>query len=405
MARTTRCEVRWLKRLTVESIDRVNSSDGTQTTNPPDFQFGYSPALDGLRGASILVVMGFNAHLFWLQGGFVGVDIFFVLSGFLITALLAQEYRRTSTIGLKSFYFRRALRLLPALFALMLASIAYALVIQPEDKASLTLKGVLYALFYVANWAQVPPNPSGIGPLSHAWSLSVEEQFYIIWPLLLLLLLKLKSKRILLAILFSLVTISLLLNIWFWQTRVPYLRMYFGSDTRANEILIGCIAALLLSWGAFQRTDRVRRVFHSVALISLVGVFLSFFLVRFNGAFVYNGGFTLISIGVAFLILDLLLFPSALSRLLEYAPLVWIGKISYGLYLWHFPIFEASRRIFEGRISPVLSEIIGVALTFLVATASYYLLELRFLRLRHRFNTKDSAPPLLTPTSQPAAGI
>jgi len=361
-----------------------------------DFQFGYAPALDGLRGVSILAVMAFNGHMSWMQGGFIGVDIFFVLSGFLITALFVQEYNRTSVIRLKDFYVRRALRLLPALFALILFSVAYALLLQPQDKAGDTLKGVFYSLFYVANWVQVPPFEPGIGPLSHTWSLSVEEQFYIIWPLMLLLLLKLKSRRLILTILFVLITISILLNIWLWHGGVPHLRMYFGTDARANEILIGCAAAMLLSWGMLKPALRLKWALRLGAVMALAGVLASFFLLSHYGPFVYNGGFALISIGIAVLIIDMLVFPSSLSRCFEFAPLVWIGKISYGLYLWHFPIFEAFRKLFEGKTSPVFYKVAGIVVTVLVATASYYFLEQPFLKLKRRFDTKDATSHLLS---------
>jgi len=379
------------------SIEHVNSGQIDEGANASAFELGHQPALDGLRGIAILVVMAFNGHMLWMQGGFVGVDIFFVLSGFLITSILVQGYQRNASIGLKDFYVRRALRLLPALFVLVLFCIGYALFLQPADKAVDTLKGVLYTIFYVANWAQVPPNPPGIGPLSHAWSLSVEEQFYIIWPLLLMGLLKLKNKGLVLAILSTLIAVSVICSIWLWYAKVSYFRMYFGSDTRAHELLIGCVASLLMSWGVFHRLTRLGWAFHLASVISLAGILLSLFLVRYNAAFVYNGGFTLICLGTALLILDLVLFPSVLSRCFEFRPLVWIGKISYGLYLWHYPIFEASRRFFEGRMNPVFFEVIGVGGTFLAATASYYLLERPFLRLKRRF---DTAASLLSPPSQ-----
>jgi peptidoglycan/LPS O-acetylase OafA/YrhL len=387
------------------SIERVNSGEEVENANRRLFQLGYAPALDGLRGMSILAVIAFNSHLLWVQGGFVGVDIFFVLSGFLITSLLVQGYHRNSGIGLKNFYFRRALRLLPALVLLMLFCIAFALVFQPDDQAAVTLKGVVYTLFYVANWAQAQPNAAGIGPLSHAWSLSVEEQFYIIWPLLLLVLLKLKSKGLVLAILSSLISLSILTKIWFWYIKEPYLRVYFGSDTRAHELLIGCVAALLLSWGTIQRTNKLKWVFHVVSGISLAGILLSFFLVPYKPPFVYGGGFTIVCFGTAVLIVDLVLFPSLLSRCFEFRPLVWIGKISYGLYLWHFPIFGFARKFFEGRVSPVFIDLACLALTVLVAAASYYILERPFLRLRRRFITNYAATCLLTSMSRTAESM
>ena len=352
------------------------------------FHLGYEPSLDGLRGISILSVLGFNGNIPFLRGGFVGVDIFFVLSGFLITVLLVQEFQRTSGIRLRDFYLRRAVRLLPALFVVMLASVAYALLFQADEKASLTLKGVLYTLFYAANWAQVPPNPPGIGALSHAWSLSVEEQFYIVWPLMLITLLKLTAKSLALSILAFLIGISIFLNVWFWHEHVPFLRMYFGTDTRANEILIGCFAALVLCWGLLQHTNRLKWVLHSAAVASLAALFFAFFGFRHNEWFVYNGGFAVVSIITAILIADLVLFPSLISRCFEFAPLVWIGKISYGLYLWHFPILEASKKLFEGRMSYFLYTLTGMVVSLLVATASYYLLERPLLGLRRRDNVR-----------------
>jgi peptidoglycan/LPS O-acetylase OafA/YrhL len=366
------------------------------------FELGYRPALDGLRGVAILAVMAFNGHLAFVRGGFVGVDMFFALSGFLITCVLLQAYSQTSSIRLKDFYVRRALRLLPALFLLIACFIAYALIFQDGDRTSTTLRGVVYTVFYVANWAQVPPMPPGIGLLSHAWSLSVEEQFYILWPLLLILLLKLKNKRLVLAILGFLTAISILTSVLLWNAGAHHLRLYFGSDVRAHELLIGCMAALLFSWGAFQQTPRLKRTLHAASGISLVAILLSFYLVRYDEAFVYNGGFTLVAVATTLLILDLLLFPSRLSRLFEIAPLVWIGKISYGLYLWHFPVFEISRKLFEGRLGPVPYQTAGVLATLLIAAASYYFLEQPFHRLGRNWGSKPTNAPLLTSESRAA---
>lgn len=386
---------------------RDNSGDDLKLANPAVFQLGHEPALDGLRGIAILSVMAFNTGMifkesfFSMQGGFLGVDIFFVLSGFLITLLLVQGYDRTSGIGIKNFYLRRALRLFPALFAMILFIVAYALFFQTKESAVSTLKGVLYTLFYVANWAQISPGFPGIGALNHAWSLSVEEQFYIFWPILLLVLLRIKKKAVIFAILTSLSVISILISFWLWHTGASYLRIYLGSDTRAHELLIGCIAALMVSRGVFRRTTRLKWSFHAAAVISFAGILLSFILVRHDAAFVYNGGFALISIGTAALILDFLLFPSKFSRFFEFAPLVWFGKISYGLYLWHIPIFLVTLRL-GGRTAPFYYEVIGVGATVLVATASYYLLEKPFLRLKSRFKSAGASGSVLMHRSRAA---
>ena len=364
------------------------------------FRLGYVPSLDGLRGISIIAVMAFNGHLLRMEGGFIGVDIFFALSGFLITSLLVGEYARSSTISFKKFYFRRALRLLPALFVLMIVCMVYALLIQSPESSLVTFKGVLYTLFYVANWAQVPPNLPGIGPLSHAWSLSVEEQFYIVWPLALIFLLKIKSKGIIATIVLLLIAASLASSILQWNAGAPHLRLYFGSDTRAYGILIGCLAALVLSWNVLPKTENAGKVFRVASVVSLAGIIVSFFVLRHTTGFVYNGGFALIAIGTSFLVLDFLLFPSKLSRAFEFAPLVWLGKISYGLYLWHFPILEVSKKVFDGRLHPAIYGTIGVIVTLIVAGTSYYLIEKPFLKLKDRRATpKKGSLPLTEPAN------
>lgn len=387
-------------------MNSLGSTSQTADSTFEHFKFEHSPALDGLRGVAILAVMAFNGNVAWMRGGFLGVDMFFALSGFLITCVLLQGYVKTSSIGLKNFYYRRALRLLPALFALMIAVVGYALLLQPADKAALTLKGVLYTFLYVANWTQVPPYFSpGIGPLSHAWSLSVEEQFYIVWPLLLLILLKLKNKTVTVAVLCGLIAASILTNILLWNANAPHLRMYFGSDTRAHQLLIGCTAALLFAWGAIRPTQRLRLPLHVASAIGALGILFAFYFARHNTAFVYNGGFALAALATTLLILDVLLFPSLLSRAMEFRPLVWIGRISYGLYLWHYPIFEASRRLLEGRTSPVVYQLVGLILTFLVAAASFYFLEQPFLRMRRRFDGEKKSGDLVAVSSRPVESV
>lgn len=376
-----------------ESIGgRAKTSDRSE-----GFALGYSEGLDGLRGLSVLAVLAFNGHMPFARGGFIGVDLFFVLSGFLITSLLVKEHRSTKRISLKSFYYRRALRLLPALLALMLFCALYATFLQPSEKAVTTFKGILYTFFYVANWAQIGPFRAGIGPLSHAWSLSVEEQFYILWPLLLIVLLKIKRRPAILVILLTMIAVSTGWSSWLWHHEPNYLRMYFGSDTRANELLIGCAAGLLVNWNAIPQTRRARLVFHFISLISAAAILYSMFAARHYDGFVYNGGFTLISLGAAVIIIDVVLFRSPLAPVFTLRPLMWIGKISYGLYLWHFPVFLASKQALEGRLNPVIYDLIRFGSVFLIATVSYYVLERPFLKLRVRYSSTQSEETNLTP--------
>lgn len=351
------------------------------------FQLGYSPALDGIRGVAILVVLAFSMHRSWMEGGYLGVSIFFVLSGFLITSLLLQEHRRSGQISLKNFYYRRALRLLPGLFALMLFISIYAAILQPIEKARNTWKGVLYTLFYVANWAQIGDNAAGIGALSHAWSLSVEEQFYILLPLLLLGLLRGGLKKSwTVAVFLSLIAASLLWSVWLWQGGAHFLRLYFGSDTRAHELLIGCLAALLLDRGAIPQTKASRNALRLISAVSSAAIVYAFFRLPVQSGFLYCGGFALVAAGTAAILIKVLLFPSPLTRVFEFPALVWTGRISYGLYLWHFPVFEATRQLLEGRLNPVLYEALRFVTVFAVAAASYYLIEKPFLKRKQRFS-------------------
>ena len=352
------------------------------------FELGYRASLDGIRGVSILVVMAFNAHLSFGQGGYLGVGLFFVLSGFLITSLLVREHSRTSKISLKSFYYRRALRLLPALFALILFVSVYAALFQPQEKAMRTWKGVLYTLFYVANWAQLGSNPSGIGALSHAWSLSVEEQFYILWPLLLVVLLRRGVKREWIAgLLLLAISASIAWSACLWHAGANYMRVYQGSDTRAGELLIGCLVALLINWRVLPQTKPARIAFRLTSLTSLGAILYAVWALPVSSGFLYCGGFALIACGASAILIDALLFPSHLSRIFEFQPLVWIGKVSYGLYLWHFPIFETSRQTLAGRVSPFIYEAARFGAVFLVAGASYYFLEKPFLRMKRRYTS------------------
>jgi peptidoglycan/LPS O-acetylase OafA/YrhL len=351
------------------------------------FKLGYSPALDGIRGVAILVVMAFNARLSFVQGGYLGVDIFFVLSGFLITSLLIQEHHRTSKINLKNFYYRRALRLLPALFALMLFILVYAAILQPKEKVIITCKHILYTLFYVANWAQTGYKSTGIGVLSHAWSLSVEEQFYILWPLFLIVLLRsgLKRKGIIALLLFF-ISVSIAWGAWLWYEGTHYLRIYLGSDTRAHELLIGCLTALLIHWGTIGQTKGTRNAFRLLSVISIAAIFYAILNVPVSSGFLYNGGFALIAVGTAAIIINILLFPSGLWRVFEFPPLVWIGKVSYGLYLWHFPVFEAAKQMLQGRLNSFIYEVLQFGTVFVVAATSYYVLEKPFLKLKQHFS-------------------
>jgi len=348
------------------------------------FRLGKISALDGLRGISILLVIGHHARLSFSRGGFLGVDLFFVLSGFLITALLLQEWDRTGSISLKRFYIRRGLRLLPALITLLAALSLYAAVFLRGEAASGIYKASLITLAYQSNWAEAFGLTS-LGVLYHTWSLSIEEQFYLLWPLSLILMLRLNMKRssitliVVMGFAASMVYRAILLG-----AGTPVARLYNGLDTRADSLLMGCAVALLATLGFVPRT---RKAASAVTVATIPLIFIALYLIATassDGAYLYLGGFTVISSAAALLIVRLIAQPSgAVRRALEWGPLVWVGKLSYGLYLWNFPVCYILSRPGWPRAASVPLQILG---TFATASLSFYLIEKPFLRVKNRFS-------------------
>lgn len=353
------------------------------------FQLTYSPELDGLRGAAILSVMAFHAHAPFLKGGFIGVDIFFVLSGFLITSLLVSEYDRYGSVSLKSFYMRRVLRLAPALIVLLLAFCLASFLFLGNEQANRNYVDSLISLFYLSNWARAfslhPPYFLG-----HTWSLSIEEQFYIVWPILLLTFLRFFSSRKL-VILF---TISLALLAWAFRV---YLlmngatpeRLYNGLDTRADALMVGCTFGVAYASGFFNK--KPLKLMLSKILVFLAPISALILLAFSAGAnwrnpYMYQFGFFAIELLTAIIVVDIMLNDkSTIKRMLTTKALVWVGSISYGLYLWHYPIYRA---MFSLKITGFFVITIGSLITFSVATVSYHFIEKPILKIKKRFAHK-----------------
>lgn len=350
-------------------------------------RLGHRPALDGLRGVAVLCVLAVNSLLPFLKGGFMGVDIFFVLSGFLITSLLAEEWDKSGTINLKRFYLRRALRLLPGLFLLLAACCLYAVFFQSREMAGQTYREAFWVVFYFANWMLTSAHE--VGSLDHAWSLSVEEQFYLLWPLCFYWLLSVGMRRSrVLLLLSALAAASALWRTALWQSNAHYLRLYYGSDTRADALLVGCLLGLLFSWNqlALARMPRLGQRLLAGLAICFLGVIGRW--VPYDTPFLYQGGLTLISLAAGVLLLEAVCVPGAwLGRALSSTVLGWIGRISYSLYLWHYPVFTALRaeRFAALGWNPILVQSVRFAAVFGVACLSYYCVEQPFLHLKKRF--------------------
>ncbi|MCB1248524.1 MAG: acyltransferase, partial [Acidimicrobiales bacterium] len=338
------------------------------------------PALDGLRGAAVAGVLLFHGGV--LDGGFMGVDLFFVLSGFLITTLLLREWDDTTTISLKRFWFRRARRLLPALFGLLVGVAIYALVVADGFELGAIRADGLAAVAYVANWQQILGGNgywdvySAPSPFLHTWSLAIEEQFYVLWPLVFVGVMRWSrsNKRVLLGLaLVGAVASAIVMTLVFTEGADPS-RAYLGTDTRAGGVLLGASLAIALSvWGTV-RTDGARRGLEIVgigAALALAAVWLT---VDGGTPWLYRFGFFacgLLSIAVIAAVVHPR--PGVLATALSVAPLRGLGLISYGLYLWHWPIFIAIQRTWRLDGWPLLA--VGVPISLGVALASYRWLE------------------------------
>ncbi len=364
---------------------------------PVTFHLGYRRWLDGLRGVAVLLVLA--SHLKLLPGGFLGVDLFFVLSGFLITSLLVEEWQRVGSISLKRFYARRALRLLPAFGTLLVGLYVLTLVLRPTQVAAFRAEAAVAAC-YVANWPALHQTPMPM--LGHTWSLSVEEQFYLLWPLLLYGMLRLRftPRAITLAlgagILASSVHRCVLFS--FHPPRGPELwpftaRLYMGLDTRADALLIGCLLGMLAACNLLPKSPKIWRNLGPAAIVAACA--LGCFVARssLDHFQLYYGYFTLLALLFAVILLRLLSAPCRLaSSVLESSTLVGIGRISYGLYLYHIPIIEWLEPSRLGWTAPVCTLQVA-ALSFAVAIVSYLAIERPCLRLKSRLRTHSTPRP------------
>ena len=365
------------------------------------------PGLDGLRALAVVAVLLYHAGLGWMPGGFLGVEVFFVISGYLITALLVTEWRRRGRIDLAAFWMRRARRLLPALYLVVVATLAYAVLFLPGEVAG--LRGdALSAFGYFTNWYLIFGNESyfeAMGRpslLRHLWSLAVEEQFYLLWPPIVAVGISFGARRWrlrrLMFVSLAVAGASALLMSALYEPGIDPSRIYYGTDTRATGLLFG--AALAFVWRPGERASRdacarlrtrgarpagrFRRRWGWMrpALLDVVGLAALAGLVAFClrlGEFqplLYKGGFAAVGLTTAALV-AVVAHPQARvgTLLLGWRPLRWVGERSYGIYLWHWPVFMVTRPGLDVPLDGAQLLVLRLAVTILLAHLSYRYVE------------------------------
>ena len=313
----------------------------------------YMPGLDGLRALAVVAVIAYHSEIESVPGGFLGVEIFFVISGYLITALLLEEFNLNRGINLRQFWVRRARRLLPALFLYIGGSVAFAYSMA-EDVVP-TKGEVLSTLGYVYNWFGIFQEISYTDVFErknffhHLWSLAVEEQFYLLWPVLLLCLQKHINRKVTISLLILGITSSAFLMWTMYQPFEDPLRVYYGTDTRASGLLIGALLAYIWRpWSVeksklFPKGKDASFLVGIAAIGILVWANMHYTLLMPDADQLFRGGFLITSTVTAIVIACVVIPNSYLNSILGLAPFVWIGKRSYGLYLWHWPVFQLTR--------------------------------------------------------------
>ena len=353
--------------------------------NALSFKLGHRPVLDGVRGVSILLVLIHHTEFIKpisfsiLTGGYLGVDIFFVLSGFLITSLLVEEIETTGTLSFRRFYMRRILRLLPAVGAVLLFSAAVGAVVG-FDRLGLTGWRVLSIVGYFTNWVRAYETPH-LWFLSHFWSLAIEEQFYLVWPFVLFALLRSgMSRRAVLLTVTALILASVVWMAALHSSGATTLRLYTGSDTRAHSLLVGCWFSLALHWG-YLKTELAKR-YQPFVHIGMIVLFTAAFKLWIGNPILYWGGSFIVAVCAGLMILGLVTSDhNRLSAVFSHPVLLWLGKRSYGLYVWHWPVFYLCAS-FQRPALAIPCAVIGA---LFAAALSYQFIELPFLRMKARF--------------------
>ena len=389
----------------------INSlHEGMSKKQPTDFftpirneigHLNHIPALDGIRGIAFMMVLLCHTYPALLHGGNFGVDLFFVLSGFLITSILLTEWSLNNSINLGRFYLRRGLRLLPALFLVVLAVLVYTIIMQSSSKILMTLADIGRIVVYIFNWQLAVDYQHIVDRhqemYTHLWSLSVEEQFYFVWPCLVIILLRLPRPLVLL-FLFVGIAAPACARLLLWEEGAS-LWIYFRTELRFDNLLYGAFVAWMVFWG-FVPKGLTRVILSWAGLVALIVLLI---LARFDlltNGYAYRGVMSLVALLSALLIASVIWCPlTPLKYVLELKPLRWIGRISYGLYLWHFPVVLMISRSHNITTNVLFRNVITVGTIFAIATISYYVIERPFLRIKNNIGCIKKQSLVIPPQS------
>jgi peptidoglycan/LPS O-acetylase OafA/YrhL len=349
----------------------------TESAQKPRERPSRLPGVDGIRALAVSAVVLYHLDSGWLPGGYLGVDVFFVVSGYLITRLLVTEQRGTGRTSLQHFWTRRARRILPPLFPMLLVTVVGTALIDRSMLHNLRTE-VFGALTYTSNWVQIAQHDSYFAKfdapsaLQHLWSLAVEEQFYLVWPLLVVALLWWGRRRLALVAGLGAVASAAAMAAMYEPGSDPS-QIYYSTMTHSAGLLVG--AVLAIAWPAKNapRTPGKIKASAVLSVIGLVGIGIGFCLFDECGAAPYRGGIFTVSVASALLIVGAGHGQTAVGRLLSRPLVVWLGARSYGLYLWHWPVLVLGDRFF-GHRGPV-AILFAVAVSLLLAAASYRWIE------------------------------
>lgn len=379
---------RILSQAQVESESKMNCSKKTNQSNLHQRRLragssGYMPGLDGLRALAVFAVIAYHLNLSWAPGGLLGVSLFFVLSGYLITNILLKQWEHSGAIDLKDFWLRRARRLLPALF-LMLAGVMSWMMLGAPERLTALKQEALAAVFYTSNWYLIfhqvsyfesfgPPSPLG-----HLWSLAVEEQFYLFWPLLLGWGLHCFRQRkwLIGATTAVALTSAAAMALLYIPGHDPS-RVYYGTDTRAFALLAGAVLAMV--WPSSKMnpdlSGKKRLALDGVGSLGLLVVLLMIGKTSQYQTSLYQGGLLLFSVAGACLVAVLAHPASYLGRFFGWGPLRWLGGCSYGIYLWHYPVIILTSPVVNTEGFNLSRTLWQIALSIILAVLSRYLIE------------------------------